>query len=117
MRRILFPLAAVALSFGCDGTLDSTSSGESRGSTEAGTADPGKADAAPAGGGPPLVWHSPTQPALQVSVGQAFTCALLIDKTVRCWGTNDYQQLGDGQGARHAHRDRLNRRIAITQFA
>ncbi|NBW83061.1 hypothetical protein EBR21_15030, partial [bacterium] len=32
----------------------------------------------------------------QVKSGYQFTCALMIDKTVRCWGNNEYGQLGDG---------------------
>jgi alpha-tubulin suppressor-like RCC1 family protein len=33
--------------------------------------------------------------AVQVTGGQAFTCALLSDGTVRCWGDNGQKQLGD----------------------
>jgi alpha-tubulin suppressor-like RCC1 family protein len=33
---------------------------------------------------------------IQVSVGQTLTCALLDDRTVRCWGYNIWGQVGDG---------------------
>jgi alpha-tubulin suppressor-like RCC1 family protein len=34
--------------------------------------------------------------ATRVAVGSGFTCALLADQTVQCWGRNDAGQLGDG---------------------
>jgi alpha-tubulin suppressor-like RCC1 family protein len=34
--------------------------------------------------------------ATAISAGSLFTCALLADRTVRCWGYNGYGQLGDG---------------------
>ena len=33
---------------------------------------------------------------LQVEVGNVHTCALLTDKTVKCWGSNGFGQLGRG---------------------
>ncbi len=33
-----------------------------------------------------------------ISAGMDFTCALLSDKTVRCWGLDNEGQLGDGGG-------------------
>lgn len=36
-------------------------------------------------------------PALSVSAGDSFTCALLIGNEVRCWGSDDHSQLGDAQ--------------------
>jgi alpha-tubulin suppressor-like RCC1 family protein len=35
-------------------------------------------------------------PAIDVKAGYDFTCALLADQTVRCWGLNDQGQLGLG---------------------
>lgn len=34
--------------------------------------------------------------ALRISAGGAHTCALLDDHSVKCWGSNDYGQLGSG---------------------
>lgn len=34
----------------------------------------------------------------QVELGQEFSCALLFDGTVRCWGGNTSSQIGDGTG-------------------
>jgi alpha-tubulin suppressor-like RCC1 family protein len=36
------------------------------------------------------------QPARAVTAGEAHTCALLADGSVRCWGLDDHGQLGDG---------------------
>ena len=33
-------------------------------------------------------------PAKSVAAGKAYTCALLEDKTLQCWGVDDYGQLG-----------------------
>ena len=33
---------------------------------------------------------------LAISTGDSFTCAVLTDNTVKCWGKNDYGQLGQG---------------------
>jgi alpha-tubulin suppressor-like RCC1 family protein len=35
--------------------------------------------------------------ATAVAAGEAFACALLADKTVKCWGKRDAGQLGDGR--------------------
>ncbi len=32
----------------------------------------------------------------EVATGTEHSCALMLDETVRCWGWNDYGQLGDG---------------------
>ena len=36
---------------------------------------------------------------VQVAAGDAHTCALLSDGTVRCWGLNTSSQLGNSVGA------------------
>jgi len=35
-------------------------------------------------------------PAIAIATGMSHNCALLSDRTVRCWGRNDFRQLGDG---------------------
>ena len=37
-------------------------------------------------------------PVAQVSAGSLFTCALMVDRTAKCWGYGFYGQLGDGNG-------------------
>jgi alpha-tubulin suppressor-like RCC1 family protein len=46
----------------------------------------------------PLANFFPTTffPATAISAGQSHTCALLDDKSVKCWGYNYYAQLGLG---------------------
>jgi alpha-tubulin suppressor-like RCC1 family protein len=34
--------------------------------------------------------------ATAVSVGKTHACAVLGDRSLRCWGDNEYGQLGDG---------------------
>ncbi len=36
------------------------------------------------------------QPAIAISAGHVFSCALLVDRTVRCWGYDSDGELGDG---------------------
>ncbi len=46
---------------------------------------------------PPLVVSAATAPTVAaIAAGAHHTCALLADRTVRCWGSNDDAQLGDG---------------------
>jgi len=47
-------------------------------------------------GGPTVPDGGPGAPAAQLSLGHAHSCALLIDGTVRCWGSNITGELGDG---------------------
>lgn len=35
--------------------------------------------------------------ALQVSAGDEFTCAVLVDRSVRCWGSGANGKLGNGE--------------------
>lgn len=43
--------------------------------------------------------------ALQVAIGQGFTCAILDNQTVKCWGDNSGGQLGYGDKARRTTPD------------
>ena len=45
---------------------------------------------------PALVQGVKDLPVLQVTAGEAHTCVLLFDRTVRCWGSDASGQLGDG---------------------
>ena len=36
------------------------------------------------------------QVAKQLSIGQQFSCVILADNTIRCWGVNERGQLGNG---------------------
>jgi alpha-tubulin suppressor-like RCC1 family protein len=40
-----------------------------------------------------------TDGALRIAVGYEHACALLADHTVKCWGSNQYGQIGDGPPA------------------
>jgi alpha-tubulin suppressor-like RCC1 family protein len=44
---------------------------------------------------------TPGPRAVQVALGGAHGCAVLDDATLRCWGTNDSGQLGDGTTSQH----------------
>lgn len=46
--------------------------------------------------GPGARWRTGTARAVQVAVGPRHTCARMGDGSLRCWGQNDYGQLGDG---------------------
>jgi alpha-tubulin suppressor-like RCC1 family protein len=59
------------------------------------TTDRGKA-ANTMGDDLPSVYLGAGKTAKAVSAGGAFTCALLNDDSVRCWGYNNYGQLGNG---------------------
>jgi len=54
------------------------------------------------GDGTTTTWFAPVpvkdlgQPATALAAGLSFTCAVLADKTVKCWGANYGGQLGDG---------------------
>jgi alpha-tubulin suppressor-like RCC1 family protein len=47
-------------------------------------------------GASPLPDAGTAAPAAQLSLGHAHSCALLVDGTVRCWGSNITGELGDG---------------------
>ena len=59
-----------------------------------GTTDPAPPTVAPRNATPVAV--SGINNAIAVSAGGWHTCALLQDGTVRCWGRNDFGQIGDG---------------------
>lgn len=43
----------------------------------------------------PVAVSNITLSVLAVSAGEAHTCAILSDQTVMCWGSNDFEQLGN----------------------
>ena len=47
----------------------------------------------------PAVNFGPGRTAVEVSTTNSHTCALLDDGSIRCWGLNDYGQLGMGDTA------------------
>jgi alpha-tubulin suppressor-like RCC1 family protein len=48
------------------------------------------------GGSQESLFGSVDSPVVSVVTGAVHSCALLADSTVRCWGDNEYGQLGDG---------------------
>ena len=48
----------------------------------------------------PAVDLGPGRTAKMISAGYAHTCAVLDDDSVKCWGINNYGQLGYGDTAR-----------------
>jgi alpha-tubulin suppressor-like RCC1 family protein len=45
---------------------------------------------------PTKVLLPPGRTALAISAGTSHACAILDDKSIKCWGNNDYGQIGDG---------------------
>ena len=43
--------------------------------------------------------HFTTDEITQLSLGRAHTCAILVDRTVACWGTDQHGQFGNGDGS------------------
>ena len=95
--RLMTALAAAFLALAaCDSGAKpaSTTTSDGRTSvpvTEVAT-DPGPrvgTTAPPVGG--------PSGSVRDVTAGGLHTCALLVDGTVKCWGSNDYGQVGDGK--------------------
>ena len=44
----------------------------------------------------PVTGFGPSTPVKQISTGQQHTCALLVNGSVSCWGSNSYGELGRG---------------------
>lgn len=58
-----------------------------------------------------------TQPATAIALGWDHTCALMADHSVRCWGRNDYGQLGDGSDARYEPEARATTSVVVPGLA
>ena len=67
--------------------------------------------------------HPPSsEPITELAVGQQHTCALHADRTVSCWGSNDWGQLGNDRAMSlaeahylgHQVQDRLQQELDIT---
>lgn len=54
---------------------------------------------------------------LQASLGEAFACAVLADRRVRCWGANRQGQLGQGSITDRGDKpDQMGRLLPVTQL-
>lgn len=54
---------------------------------------------------------------MQLSLGGGFSCALLVDKTVSCWGSNGNGQLGDGTTTSRATAARVQGLAHVVQIS
>ena len=43
--------------------------------------------------------HPPTYSAVTIALGQYYTCVIVTTGGVKCWGNNDYGQLGIGDSS------------------
>jgi alpha-tubulin suppressor-like RCC1 family protein len=103
---IVLSLLVVAGCAGGDADGARPPSSEADAAHEETTTEPPTGDSAPAldsgssddaeTGEPTLPDAGPAAPAAQLSLGHAHSCALLVDGTVRCWGSNITGELGDG---------------------
>jgi alpha-tubulin suppressor-like RCC1 family protein len=73
-----------------DATLEEKIDGSSDGALDGGTAD------IPDAAGADVQVADAGARAIAISAGTVHTCALLADGSARCWGQNDYGQLGSG---------------------
>jgi alpha-tubulin suppressor-like RCC1 family protein len=53
------------------------------------------------------------RPAVAVAAGNDFSCALLDDRTVRCWGDDSIGQLGDDGAAAMSRAERVAASTAV----
>jgi alpha-tubulin suppressor-like RCC1 family protein len=82
---------------GDDETPDATAGTSSGGGTDASTFTPSDAGYAGADTGAFVALHCGVSPcATSIAAGGGHACALLGDRTVRCWGQNAFGELGSG---------------------
>jgi len=55
--------------------------------------------------------------AVQLAASSYFSCALLADKTVSCWGDNSYGQLGDGTNTKRPNQAVISGLSNVVQIA